>query len=208
MAKQPVQTYFVTGIGTDVGKTVASAILVDALKADYFKLIQAGDEEQDRNTVKSLIRSDAEIFPAGVLLKAPMSPHAAADLENKYIKSEDLKLPKTTKSLIIEGAGGLMVPINDTETLLDWLKTQKNLEVIVVSKNYLGSINHSLLTLEVLHYHNIKIKGIIFNGEPNQASEHRILDQFGDHYLGRILPEKELNSSALKPYVEYFKKQF
>jgi dethiobiotin synthetase len=200
--------YFVTGIDTEVGKTFVSTILVEALQADYQKLVQAGDEERDLDFVQNHIQnSETTIFPEAVFLKHPMSPHASAELEGKEVAMDDLKLQTSDKEyFIIEGAGGLMVPINYQETLLDWLEKQTDLEVILVSKNYLGSINHSLLSIQALQDRNIPIKGIIFNGEITPSSEKAILEIGKVDYLGRVLPEKELNSEVLNKYADYFKK--
>lgn len=203
-------TFFVTGIDTEIGKTLVSTILTEALHADYHKMIQAGIEERDTVFVKSMISNKTStIHPESVLLKAPMSPHAAAALENKNITLNQLTYPKTNNNnLIIEGAGGLMVPFNENETFLDWLKIHPEVNVILVSKNYLGSINHTMLTLEVLKQNNIPVFGIIFNGDINEATESVIKSKYKVNYLGRILPEKEINKQIVKQYAEFFKKQF
>lgn len=200
--------YFITGIDTEVGKTFVSAILTEALQADYQKLIQAGEEERDIDFIKkTIVNTKTVIHPESVFLKYPMSPHASAELQNTTVSLNDLKIAKTENNLIIEGAGGLMVPINYKETLLDWLKIQTDLEVILVSKNYLGSINHTLLTINTLKQYNIPIKGIIFNGEITPSTEKVILSLTDIPYLGRVLPEENLNQETLLTYSNYFKKQ-
>lgn len=203
-------TFFITGIDTEIGKTLTSAIITEALEADYHKMIQAGIEERDINFVESMIsNSKTKIHKESVLLQAPMSPHAAAELENRSISLKDLTYPNTdNENLIIEGAGGLMVPFNESETFVDWLKLHPEIKVILVSKNYLGSINHTMLTLEVLKQNNIPVFGIIFNGEINEASERVIKSKYNLNYLGRILPEKDINPEVVKSYADYFKKQF
>src|SRR6056297_756114 len=140
-------TYFVTGIGTEVGKTVASAILTEALEADYWKPIQAGDlDNSDSHKVERLISNDKTVFHKNSFaLKTPMSPHAAAEIDQVKITSKKIKRPKTENRLVIEGAGGLLVPISDKETIADLMQPQDR--IILVSRHYLGSINHTLLTI-------------------------------------------------------------
>ena len=149
---------FVTGIGTDVGKTVVSAILTEALEADYWKPVQAGDLDQsDSIKVKDLISNEKTIIhPEGIKLNSPMSPHAAADIDNVEIDLKEFNLPKTHNNLIIEGAGGLMVPLNDNDLIVDLIE-QLEAEVVLVSQNYLGSINHTILSIEVLKNRGIKL---------------------------------------------------
>jgi len=202
--------FFVSGIDTGIGKTLISAILTEAIQADYHKMIQAGIEERDIDFIKSMIsNSTSKIHKESVLLKAPMSPHAAAKLENKTIESNHLTYPNTDNdNLIIEGAGGLMVPYNNNETFVDWLKLHPKIEVILVSKNYLGSINHTMLTLEVLKQNNINVFGIIFNGPINLETESVILEKYKINYLGRVLPEESITPEIVKKYADYFKKQF
>ncbi|MGB0868150.1 MAG: dethiobiotin synthase [Flavobacteriales bacterium] len=203
-------TFFITGIDTEIGKTLASTILVEALHADYHKMIQAGIEERDTEFVKSMIsNSKSHIHKESVLLKEPMSPHAAAELENRSISLKDLTYPETNNEhLIIEGAGGLMVPFNEKETFVDWLKFHPEIKIIIVSKNYLGSINHTMLTLEVLKQHGIPVYGIIFNGKENKATERVIKNKYSVRDLGRILPESEITQQVVKRYSEQFKKKF
>ena len=171
---------FVTGIGTDIGKTVASAILVEALKADYWKPVQAGElQNTDTMKVKSLVSNNQSVFyPESFRLSKPMSPHAAAEYDNIEIKMNDIVPPQHTNTLIIEGAGGLMVPLNENFLMIDLIQ-QLKAEVILVSKNYLGSINHTLLTAEALKNRNILVKGIIFNGSSVNTTEKFICEYTG-----------------------------
>ncbi len=157
--------YFITGIGTNVGKTIVSAIITEALKADYWKPIQSGTSEGlDSNTVKSLISNYKTIIhPESYLLKAPLSPHYAAKLENTEIELEKIILPVTQNNLIIEGAGGLLVPINSTDYVIDITK-QFDCEIVLVISDYLGCINHTLLSINYLLKNNFKIKTLVFNG--------------------------------------------
>lgn len=179
--------YFITGIGTDVGKTVVSAILVKALEANYWKPIQAGDlENSDRMKVQDLTGMNNTYFhPETYLLPYPMSPHASAERAGIDIELNQINVPQHSNTLIIEGAGGLMVPVNRKNLYID-LIPQFNAEVILVSRHYLGSINHTLLSLEALDRRGITIKGIVFNGNENQDTESIILERSGAHFLGRI----------------------
>ena len=141
---------FITGIGTDVGKTVVAAIITEAIKADYWKPIQAGDlESGDAHTVENLISNkETTIHPNSYGLQTPMSPHAAAKIDGVTIDIKKIKAPKTTNHLVIEGAGGILVPLNDSNTIIDLI--QPDYKVVVVSRHYLGSINHSLIPIQLL----------------------------------------------------------
>ena len=197
---------FVTGIGTDVGKTVVSAAMVEGLKADYWKPVQCGElENSDAMKVQSLVsNTDSEFHPESYRLKGFMSPHAAAKLEETEISINTIILPDTDNHLIVEGAGGLMVPLNDRDTILD-LMLELNCEVVVVSRNYLGSINHTLLTLEVLKARGASVAGIVFNGEPNTETERIILETSGIPCIGRIGEEKEITKKVIDKYAPQFK---
>lgn len=189
----------VAGIGTGVGKTVISAVLVEALKADYWKPVQAGDlDKSDTMTVKSLVSNSSSRFHAEAYqLKHPMSPHAAAKLDSTEIDLKTLALPATKNRLVIELAGGIMVPLNNRELNLDLLKTW-DASVVLVSRNYLGSINHSLLSLEVLKQHKVPLAGIIFNGTPNAETERFILDYSQVTCLARIEELKTLAKEQIR----------
>jgi len=180
-------TYFVTGIGTGIGKTVVSAVLTEKLQADYWKPIQSGDLEiSDSLFIKHLVSNTKTIVhPEKYRLGQPLSPHLSARLDGVEIDINALQKPITSNSLIIEGAGGLMVPLNDTELILDLIKSLEA-KVIVVSQNYLGSINHTLLTLEVLKTNNVPVEGLIFNGTANPESEAYITQYSKVKILGNI----------------------
>jgi len=189
-------TYFVTGIGTDVGKTVASAVLVKKLEANYWKPIQCGDlDNSDSHKIKALC-PEAHIFPETYALGTPASPHYAAEVENQRIDLERFELPTSEKPLVVEGAGGLLVPINQEETIKD-LIIKLSIPVVVVSRNYLGSINHSLLSLENLQSAGIPIAGLLFNGPQNEATEQIIAHRTGVKVLGRIEPLQQVNEAAI-----------
>lgn len=163
---------FVTGIGTGIGKTIVSAILTECLNADYWKPIQSGDlDNSDTIKVKSLITNTKTKFhPEAYSLTQPYSPHKSADIDGITIDPEKIILPVTDNQLIIEGAGGLMVPLNNNFLMIDLIE-QLNVEVILVVKHYLGSINHTLLSLDALQSRNIHIRALIFNGDADEYSE-------------------------------------
>lgn len=158
---------FITGTGTDVGKTIVSSILCEWLKADYWKPIQSGDPKGgDRITIESLVRHTGfTAHPESFKFQAPLSPHAAAKMEQVSINLNTIKIPDTNRPLIIEGAGGLLVPINyENQTICD-LIIHLGAKTIVVVKEYLGNINHTLLTIEHLKRNHVKIAGLVFVGE-------------------------------------------
>ena len=181
------KSLFVTGIGTGIGKTIVSAALVEKLKADYWKPIQSGDlDKSDSITVKSLISNTiTNIHPESYRLTQPFSPHKSAAIDGITIDPDSIQLPKTNNNLIIEGAGGLMVPLNDKFLIIDLIKNL-GAEVILVSQNYLGSINHTLLSIYALKNYGIPIKGVIFNGIKDIYSKEFILENSGLEELGHI----------------------
>ena len=172
------------------------------LKADYWKPIQAGNLEYSDSHFIQEYTNCSKIHTEQFKLTEPMSPHAASKIDNIEIHLNNFKTPNTKSPLIIEGAGGLMVPINDNDLILD-LIIHLNLDVIVVSQNYLGSINHTLLTIEVLLKNNIQLKGIIFNGNSNPETERIIEIQTGIKVLGKI---PKLNKITKDYIIHYSKK--
>ena len=200
---------FITGIGTDVGKTVASAILCRALNAAYWKPIQSGTTiGSDKHTIHELAGEDIQIFPEIYALEAPLSPHTAARIEQVGLDIEQLTIPKHAGKLIIEGAGGLMVPITRHYLYSDWLQAQ-NLPTILVSRHYLGSINHTLLSLDLLRKLNIEVLGVLFVGEDNDNNEALICERYAVRNLGNIPETKILNSDFVeltaKSLIKYWK---
>ncbi len=195
---------FITGISTDVGKTIASAIVVEALQADYWKPVQAGDlEYSDSHKVEELISNNkTKVHKNSYALNTPMSPHAAAEIDGITIEINKIKEPNTKNHLVIEGAGGLLVPLNDSDTVFDLIKSEY--KVIVVSRHYLGSINHSLLTIEKLQEKTLEI-GIIFSGDKHPTTESIILKKTGVTFLGRINEEEVFNKEVVKKYALQFK---
>lgn len=198
--------YFITAIDTDSGKTMASAIIAEALGADYWKPIQAG-KPTDSDTVRSLINSKLVVHKEAYFLKKPASPHHAANVESIKITLDDIKLPKTNNDLVIEGAGGMLVPINDQDYVID-LAIKYSCKVILVSNLYLGSINHTLLTLEALEKRNLRPIGIIFNGESNPSSEEIILKKYNTPVLLRINREAEFTPELIARYADQLKERW
>ena len=197
---------FVTGIGTEVGKTVIAAILTEALEADYWKPVQAGDlDYSDTHKVRDLVSHDKSVFHSEThALHHPMSPHAAAERDGVEISLDDFQLPLTENNLIVEGAGGLMVPLNSKDCIIDLIE-KLDIEVVLVSRNYLGSINHTLLSVEALQNRSIKIRGIIFNVKENKDTESVILKMTGLKCLGRVEFEENLSSESISRLAVKFK---
>ncbi|WP_298222487.1 dethiobiotin synthase [Flavobacterium sp.] len=196
---------FITGIGTDVGKTIAAAIITEALQADYWKPIQAGDlDNSDSHKIERyLSNTQSKIHPNSYRLHTPASPHLAAKLDGITINLINIVEPKTKNHLVIEGAGGVLVPLNDTDCIIDLI--QSDYKVIVVSRHYLGSINHTLLTIEALRQRNIKVARIIFNGDENQATESIILHKTGIKMIGRINDEPYFDANVVAEYADTFR---
>ncbi|ETN94654.1 dethiobiotin synthase [Zhouia amylolytica] len=196
---------FVTGISTEVGKTVISAIVTEALKADYWKPIQAGDlHNADAHKVEKLISNEQSIIhPNSYALNTPMSPHAAAEIDGVTIALEEIIEPETKNHLVIEGAGGLLVPLNDKDTILDVI--QPSYKVIVVSRHYLGSINHTLLTVKALLDKGYDVS-IIFSGDENPTTENIVKKMTGVKVIGRVSEEPYFDENVVKEYAEKFSK--
>jgi dethiobiotin synthetase len=160
---------FVTGIGTDAGKTLASAVLTEALHADYWKPVQAG-LPRDADAVRNLISNEeSEIFPEVYQLQAPMSPHAAAAREGTQIELHQIRVPLSHRHAVIEGAGGVLAPLNERDFAID-IAAFMGLEVVLVCHLYLGSINHSIMSINEINNRNLRVKGLIFNGPENLES--------------------------------------
>jgi dethiobiotin synthetase len=185
-------SYFVSGIGTDIGKTISCAVLAEAFKADYWKPIQAGNiESSDPMIIQNLITNTVtEIHIPSYSFELPASPHFAAEKEGIDIEIDKIKIPKTKNTLFIEGAGGLLVPVNRNELVIDLIE-ELNVPVILVVRNYLGAINHTLLSIEALKQRRIKLTGVIYNGG-NRLENIDFIEKFtGARTLGSI-PEMEV----------------
>lgn len=196
---------FVTGIGTDVGKTVVSAVLVEAMQADYWKPVQTGTAfGNDTEKVRKLITNSTSVLhPEAYSFSSYISPYAAAVAEGKRVDMDTIIMPETKNHLIIEGAGGLMVPLNEKDFMIDLIK-KFDIETILVAQNYLGSINHTLLACEILRARNVKVMGIIITGTENIASEEIVLKHSGFPLIGRINREAAITPEVIKKYADVF----
>tara|TARA_R110002051_G_scaffold284045_1_gene346061 strand:- start:453 stop:1070 length:618 start_codon:yes stop_codon:yes gene_type:complete len=192
---------FVTGISTEVGKTIASAIIVEALQADYWKPIQAGElDNSDSHKIAGLIsNSKTMIHKNSYALNTPASPHAAAEIDKVVIDREEIVEPETANHLVIEGAGGLLVPLNDEDTILDII--MPSYKVVVVSRHYLGSINHTLLTVGWLQQKGYDVS-ILFSGNEAPSTEDIILKKTGVTSIGRINEEPFFDKTTIKKYAD------
>ncbi len=198
--------FFITGISTEVGKTVASAIVTQALEADYWKPIQAGDlDNSDSHKIEKYISNDkTKIHANSYALNTPASPHLAAELDGIRVDLGQISEPKSgNEHLVIEGAGGLYVPLNETDTIADLIKP--DYKVIVVSRHYLGSISHTLLTIEALKNRNANIAGIIFSGDEFASTEKIILEKTGLKMIGRIENEPYFDQNVIAEYADEFR---
>ena len=163
-----MRPFFISGTGTGIGKTLAAAVLTEILRADYWKPVQAGfDEGTDSSLMASLVSNPGSVIhPETYKMKMAASPHIAAREENRRINLsqivDDYKRIKSNRPLIIEGAGGLFVPLNEAEFVVDLIK-QLDARLILVSRNYLGSINHSLMTAHCCRSAGLDVAGWIFN---------------------------------------------
>ena len=196
---------FITGIGTDVGKTITSAIVTQALESDYWKPIQAGDlDNSDSHKIQLYIYNDKTIIHENSYkLNTPASPHLAAAIDGITIDLKKIVEPKTKNHLVIEGAGGLLVPLNDTDNIIDLI--QPDYKIILVSRHYLGSINHTLLSFEALKSRNLKVAGIIFSGNENKATEEIILNKTKAKFIGRIDDEPYFDQNVIRYYADKFR---
>jgi dethiobiotin synthetase len=190
--------YFITGIGTNVGKTIVSAILTEALKADYWKPVQSGVADgTDKGLVSSLITNTTSVcHNESYSFQEPASPHLAASLENQKIKLEQMHLPETQNDLIIEGAGGILVPLNDSNYVID-LAQEFEADVILVCRNYLGCINHSLLSIDYLVKNNFPVKGLVLVGNFDKAVKLAITNYSELPVLAEIPEMSEISKETI-----------
>jgi dethiobiotin synthetase len=211
-----VTPIFVTGIGTGVGKTVVAAALVEALNADYWKPVQsgAGDPETtdvspatDSATVREVVENPRTVVhPEAYCLRAPISPHAAARREGVTIDVSRLVAPATIRPLIVEGAGGVMSPVTADFLVID-LIVRLRAKAVLVSRHYLGSINHTLLSIEAMRSHDVPLLGVVFNGTADPDSENVILARGGVACLGRVEEAGEVSRAFISRQAQRLREQ-
>lgn len=195
-----MKKYFVTGTNTDVGKTIISALLCEHLKADYFKPIQTGcNETIDKNIILNL--TNAKIHNSSYQLELPASPACAANKQGMQIDFKNINLPNTNgNNLIVEGAGGCMVPINQKHITLDLIH-HLDLPTIIVVKNELGCVSNTLATILALRTRNIEIAGVILNGDYDPFDNYNAIQHYGKvEVLDKIFHFENLNKSSIKNY--------
>ena len=193
--------YFITAIGTDCGKTLISAIFCEKLKADYWKPIQTGNIF-DSETIRDFVSFQIVIHPETYALNFPLSPHQAAKLEDKIISLEDFILPATTNDLIIEGAGGLLVPLNENgDFVLDFIE-KENIGIVLVIRLYLGCINHALLSINELKRRNLTISGLVFNGLDDFGAVRIISRLSGLKTMLHVYHEEMITPQIIQQYSE------
>uniref|UniRef100_F4C5P6 ATP-dependent dethiobiotin synthetase BioD n=1 Tax=Sphingobacterium sp. (strain 21) TaxID=743722 RepID=F4C5P6_SPHS2 len=198
--KMNEKNIFITGIGTGVGKTIVSAVLASYWKADYWKPIQCGDlDNTDSERVKHLVNAEStHIHQERFRLQLAASPHEAAAAENIAIHPDDFQPPFTANRLIIEGAGGLLVPLSGDFFMIDLIK-QLGATAVLVIRDYLGCINHSLLSYEVLRRKEVRIRALVFNGNMNKASQEAIESHVSEEIPIIHVPELSLiNNEAIR----------
>lgn len=203
--------FFVTGTDTGVGKTVASACLVAALRQTddvcYWKPVQTGIEEDDDTAMVAALAecSGDEIFAEGIRLERPLSPHLSARLAGARISIEEIlatasRAPRESL-MIVEGAGGVLVPLNEREMMIDLIR-DLNLPAIITARSGLGTINHTLLTIEALRLRGIGIAGVLMNGEQNEENR-RAIESYGKtRVIAEIPPFARLAPDVIVPWAE------
>lgn len=194
------ERFFVTGTDTGIGKTVVSALLCAALDAYYWKPIQTGTREgTDRRTVERLAeRPRAKLLPEIYRFAPPVSPHLAAERAGVRIELQEIRMPEigVRENLIVEGAGGALVPINETQLMTDLMK-HLGLPVILVARTALGTINHTLLSLAALRSARLNVRGVVMVGKPN-ADNREAIEHYGKiRVVGGVPPLKKLDRSSL-----------
>lgn len=191
--------FFITGTDTEIGKTVVSSMFMSSLDATYWKPIQSGlEEETDSQFVQRVSEvDDSRIISERWVLNAPMSPHASADLDGVSISLDDFELPSfSTRHLIIEGAGGLIVPINWEHTMLDIIE-KLEIPVLLVARSGLGTLNHTLLSLKALRDRGVHVFAVLMSG-PYHNSNRETLRHFGDLPVYELGQLPKIDKSSLQ----------
>lgn len=191
--------FVVTGTDTGIGKTVFAAALTGALEACYWKPVQSGlEEETDSETVRRLAGiASCRILPEAYRLNTPASPHLAARLDGVVIAPDRLRIPETDRPLVIEGAGGLLVPLTDESLFID-VFARWQIPVILCARTGLGTINHTLLSLEAMRRRSIDVFGVAFIG-PEESVTQKTIERIGKvRSLGRLPVLDPLSPDALR----------
>lgn len=185
---------------------MVSAVLTEALQADYWKPVQTGTiVSTDKEMVEMLVsNSKTKVFENSLEFLHPYSPHYAAALEKRDIDISQFIVPTTDNRLVMEGAGGLLVPLNNTHLMIDLVK-QLGTPVVLVTKHYLGSINHTLLSIEVLKQRQIPLAGIIFNGDKFADNEEIITGFANAPVIGRIEYSEDIDKSFVQQEADKLK---
>jgi len=199
--------FFITAIGTDSGKTFVSAIFCEAFETNYWKPIQSG-EPKDSDTIANLISNNKDrIFPEAYFFSTPVSPHQAAAIDEVEVKLEFIEKPTSRHAITIEGAGGLLVPIGAKLYIADLIR-KFNSKVILVSNYYLGSINHTLLSIAYCKAQNIPIAGLVLNGDKNEYSKKAIVEATDAPILLEIQKESVVNKETVLKYAKILKENY
>jgi len=190
--------YIVSGTDTGIGKTTVAAMLLLALDAFYWKPLQSGTQDgTDRERVQELTHLPADrLLPERYVLSQPLSPHRAAELDGIEIKAEALVLPAFDRTLVIEGAGGLMVPVTRNKLQID-VFADWSLPIILCARTALGTINHTLLSIEALRGRHMRLHGLIFVGDDNPDNMRTIADFSGARILGHVPRLDRIGRAAL-----------
>ncbi|HAO05892.1 MAG TPA: dethiobiotin synthase [Chryseobacterium sp.] len=201
------KTLFVTGIGTEVGKTVCSAVLTKYFEAEYWKPVQSGDlDYSDTMKIKDWVGKHTVCHPERYRFKLAASPHQSAKEEGILVDLNEFQIPKTQNYLIIEGAGGLMVPLNDKEFIIDLIE-KLNVPAALVVKNYLGCINHTLLSVLVLNQKKIKLNYLILNGNFPPDTERVICENIPpETEIIRILDLENITEESIENIAKQLEK--
>ncbi len=186
----------VAGISTEVGKTVVSAVVTEALDGYYWKPVQCGFPA-DKDWVEGNLSKRARCHPSSFSLHTPCSPHLAARKEGILIEARTLLPPASAEPLIIEGTGGLLAPLNEAETWAD-AAIHWNARWILVHRHYLGSLNHFALTIEAMKQRKIPLLGVIFNGESDAITEQMLLQKANTICLGRLAWQEQITSATIR----------
>jgi dethiobiotin synthetase len=189
--------FFVTGTDTDVGKTIVSALLTIALDGTYWKPIQSGRDERGQTDSDRLRGWGARVVPERFCLSQPLSPHLAAERDGVRIELADFELPRVDGPLIVEGAGGLLVPVNDRHLMID-LIGHLGLPVVLVARSGLGTINHTLLSIGALRRWGVPILGVVLNG-PLNGENRRAIEFYGQvSVIAEVGPMGDLSIEGLR----------